>query len=163
MDIVAAEYARTVGIILYALPPHTTHLLQPLDCSFFAPLKTAYAKSVQYYLSPFPGNKFGLGPQISGANFPRVFMKAWREAAKPATAKSGFRKTGQFPRDPAAIDRDKLNESRIPVQQLLPTSEQPQPPPMPSVSYLLGKYLSSQKSLQYMESFVDANLLGFYS
>ena len=33
-------------IILLCLPPHTTHLLQPLDVGIFAALATAYKASV---------------------------------------------------------------------------------------------------------------------
>jgi hypothetical protein len=34
-------------IILLCLPPHTTHLLQPLDIGVFAPLSEAYRSSVR--------------------------------------------------------------------------------------------------------------------
>lgn len=33
------EYAKENGIIILCLPPHCTNRLQPLDVSFFAPLK----------------------------------------------------------------------------------------------------------------------------
>ena len=31
--------AATEGVVVLCLPPHTTHVSQPLDVSFFAPLK----------------------------------------------------------------------------------------------------------------------------
>ena len=36
------EYALQHHILLYALPPHTTHILQPVDVGLFGPMKKAY-------------------------------------------------------------------------------------------------------------------------
>ncbi len=43
----AIAYCIQRKIILLCLPPHTTHLLQPLDVDVFAPLATAYKARVQ--------------------------------------------------------------------------------------------------------------------
>src|SRR5258708_20336589 len=40
------EYCHDHHIILYCLPSHTTHALQPLDIVLFSPLKQAWAKVV---------------------------------------------------------------------------------------------------------------------
>ena len=34
------HHAATEGVVVLCLPPHTTHVSQPLDVSFFKPLKT---------------------------------------------------------------------------------------------------------------------------
>ena len=39
------------GIILIALPPNTTHFMQPIDVSMFAPLKSHWKKFVNIYRS----------------------------------------------------------------------------------------------------------------
>ena len=39
------EFCLTVNIIAYCLPPHSTHLLQPLDVGLFSPLQKAYGKT----------------------------------------------------------------------------------------------------------------------
>ena len=42
-------------IIIFCLPPHTTHVAQPLDVSFFGPLKQHWAKVCNDYISDNPG------------------------------------------------------------------------------------------------------------
>ena len=38
INLESAKFARENGIILYCLPAHTTHALQPCDVGFFKPL-----------------------------------------------------------------------------------------------------------------------------
>ena len=40
------KYCDEVNLKPYCLPPHDTHLLQPLDIDLFAPLQKAYWKAV---------------------------------------------------------------------------------------------------------------------
>jgi hypothetical protein len=40
------EFARKNHITLLTLPPHTSHMTQPLDCVFFGPLKVLYSVEV---------------------------------------------------------------------------------------------------------------------
>lgn len=40
----AYEFCRDHGIVMVSLPPHTSHRLQPLDVTFFGPLKAAFRK-----------------------------------------------------------------------------------------------------------------------
>lgn len=44
------EYAKQNGIIICCLPPHCTHRMQPLDVSFFAPLKTYFNQETSKWL-----------------------------------------------------------------------------------------------------------------
>jgi DDE superfamily endonuclease len=39
-------YAKSHGIHLYYLPPHTTHFLQPLDVGCFQPLKHHHGRAL---------------------------------------------------------------------------------------------------------------------
>ena len=41
--------ARKENVILYCLPPHTTHVLQPLDVSVFVAVKRAWGKILKDY------------------------------------------------------------------------------------------------------------------
>lgn len=44
------EFCKTNYIHMISLPPHTSHRLQPLDVTFFGPLKRAYHRECDFYL-----------------------------------------------------------------------------------------------------------------
>jgi hypothetical protein len=78
-------------IILFCLPPHTTHLCQPLDRTCFSSLKSAYNQQCQQFLSNNPDQV------ISRLNFTQIFSRAWTQAMTPANIVMGFRATGVYP------------------------------------------------------------------
>ena len=43
------EEVRVRGIVFYTFPPHTTHLLQPLDVGVFGPLKHVWSKILKEF------------------------------------------------------------------------------------------------------------------
>ena len=47
MTLDLVDVARANDVILFCLPPHTTHALQPLDVSVFKSLKDNFHKSVR--------------------------------------------------------------------------------------------------------------------
>ena len=89
--------AKENGIIVFCLPPHTTHETQPLDCSLFGPLKSAWTKVCHDFLQKNPGKT------ITKFNFSELFHKAWMTAVTPETICSGFQKAGVYPFNPDAI------------------------------------------------------------
>ena len=42
VDVKVVTRAKELGVIMMALPPHTSHLFQPLDVGIFSPLKKYY-------------------------------------------------------------------------------------------------------------------------
>ena len=44
------HFCETNQIELFCLPPHTTHILQPLDVGLFAPLQSYYGRRVEQHL-----------------------------------------------------------------------------------------------------------------
>ena len=46
-------------IVLYCLPPHSTHLIQLLDVACFGPLARAYRTALQDFIYENPGQLFG--------------------------------------------------------------------------------------------------------
>ena len=93
----AIKMAAEEGVLLFTLPPNTTHLVQPLDKGVFGPLKVCWRRTCQNYMSRHPGEV------VHQFNFSRLFASTWFEAMTPKNIISGFRTTGIFP-----IDRDAL-------------------------------------------------------
>ncbi|KAK5995541.1 MFS-type transporter clz9 [Cladobotryum mycophilum] len=47
------------NIYILFLPPHTSHVLQPLDISIFSPVKTAYRRAIEKYPDAFDSSPAG--------------------------------------------------------------------------------------------------------
>ena len=80
----AVDICRDSDIILFCLPPHTTHALQPLDVSVFKSLKDQYSKAIRAV--SFTKNFF----IVSKREFSRVVKAPFERAFSIPTIKSGF-------------------------------------------------------------------------
>ena len=80
-------------IIIFCLPPHTTHLLQPLDNGLFASLKSHWRRECQSFYGQNPGKV------LCRRNFMGVFKKAWVHGMSIANVIGSFRATGVYPID----------------------------------------------------------------
>ena len=85
------------GVILFCLPPHTTHIAQPLDRTCFSPLKAAWSNECQIFMTKNPGKI------VNRYNFTSIFAKAWTRAMTPSNIVAGFRSTGVCPFNRYAI------------------------------------------------------------
>ena len=92
------RFAKENDIIVFCLPPHTTHEAQPLDCSLFRPLKSAWTRSCHEFHQQNPGMV------ITKFNCSEIFCKAWMKTVTPETICSGFRTAGVYPYNPNAIN-----------------------------------------------------------
>lgn len=100
------QLAEQERIHILALPPHTTHFLQPLDRSVFGPFNKAYNSICSDFLSAAAFNV------INKWTFPGIFKSAWEQALSPDNIISGFRGCGIYP----------LNENAIPQCAFLPST-----------------------------------------
>jgi hypothetical protein len=91
------DFARSNDIGLLCLPPHTTKYLQPLDRTFFKPLKEYYSRECNSW---FVANK---GRKITRLQFGLLLGKAWGKAAANTNSVTGFRATGIYPLDENCI------------------------------------------------------------
>ena len=106
INISVSDFCRDHGIIMYLLPPHGSHLLQPLDVGVFGPLKKLWDKSVRKYYLTYK-------MPLTKAQFFPVFDEAWKESIRsPCNAISGFRATGLVPFNVENIDFSKLLTSK---------------------------------------------------
>ncbi|XP_063226226.1 uncharacterized protein LOC134533020 isoform X1 [Bacillus rossius redtenbacheri] len=91
------EFCVLNDIILLCLPSHTTHYLQPLDRSYFKPLKTYFYQACQKWMLANENRK------ITRFQFGALLSSVWSLAATVANGVAGFRGTGIFPLDRSAI------------------------------------------------------------
>ncbi|XP_023310433.1 uncharacterized protein LOC111691596 [Anoplophora glabripennis] len=90
----AYEFCKANGIILLTIPPHTSHRLQPLDVTFYGPLKTAYNTECSKYLKSHPHEK------ITPFEVAELFNNAYMRVATLEKAAKGFQVTGIWPYNP---------------------------------------------------------------
>lgn len=84
------------NIIPICMPPHSSHLLQPLDVACFSPLKRAYGKLVE--------NKMRLGfNHIDKFDFLEAYPYTHTDVFKPETICNGFTVTGLIPFNPERV------------------------------------------------------------
>ena len=91
------RFAQEHDIVLFCLPPHTTHESQPLDTAVFGPLKKHWRDVCHEYIQEHPGRV------ISKYQFSPLLNKAWMSTMTPANICSGFRTCGIHPFNRNAI------------------------------------------------------------
>ncbi|KAJ8882658.1 hypothetical protein PR048_014470 [Dryococelus australis] len=97
------EIAREENVTILILPPHSSHILQPLDLSVMKSLKTHYnAELVEL-------QKHSLGQKLSRKEFVKLLITLWQELDLNII-KSGFRKGGIYP-----FNRDIIPEKRFDI------------------------------------------------
>jgi hypothetical protein len=70
-------------IITPYMPPHSSHILQPLDVSCFAPLKLSYGRQIETFVR----NRLN---HIMKLEFLSAFKEAFKAAFTEQNIKSGF-------------------------------------------------------------------------
>ena len=102
---VTIKIAAENQVILFALPPHTTHVSQPLDRCCFAPLKAAWRQECHNFYTENPGRC------VTKYDFSHLFHKAWDSAMTGSDIVSGFKATGICPFDRNVITFPSEEES----------------------------------------------------
>ena len=91
--------ARENNIIIFAFPPHTTHILCPLDRSVFGPFQSGYNRVCSDFLSSSPQNI------ISKNSVCQFLNLAFKQGFTRSNIVSDFEATGLVPWNPLAIKR----------------------------------------------------------
>lgn len=89
----AIDLARNHGVIMLQLPGHTTHRVQPLDRTFFKPLKSNFNQAIQKWLRTNPGLC------VTQFQIAQLSAEAYGKAATIENAINGFRVSGVWPAD----------------------------------------------------------------
>ena len=107
MTLDVIDVARSNGVILFCLPPHTTHALQPLDVAVFKSLKDNFFKATRAV--SFSKTNF----IVTKREFAAMVKGPFEKAFSMVNIKAGFSKTGIFPFNPNAIDESKMKPSEV--------------------------------------------------
>ncbi|CAK1553158.1 unnamed protein product, partial [Leptosia nina] len=102
----AYSLCREHGIIMLTLPPHTSHRLQPLDLTYFGPIKTAYNQECENHMA----DRFG--QPITQYDIVELFTNAFNRCSNLQKAASGFRSAGIYPLRPIEFDTIEPNLSQ---------------------------------------------------
>jgi hypothetical protein len=78
------------------MPPHSSHLLQPLDVGCFGPLKKAYGDQIQQLMKCFVHH-------ITKLEFLLAFKAAFLQALRAENIQGGFQGSSLVPFNPEAV------------------------------------------------------------
>ena len=106
------EYCKAHNIITLGLPPHSSHLTQPLDVGCFSVLKRAYSRQIETFIKAHINH-------ITKVEFFLAFRVAYLESMTAQNAQAGFRGAGLVPFDPQAV------LSKLDVRLRTPTPSRP--------------------------------------
>lgn len=90
------QFCKDHDIITLCMPPHSSHLLQPLDVGCFSVLKRVYGGLVAENM------RLGIN-HIDKAEMLMIHQAARLQALSPANIRSGFKATGLVPANLAAV------------------------------------------------------------
>jgi len=90
------QYCQDNNIITLCMPPHSSHILQPLDVGCFSPLKKSYGKQIENLVRVRINH-------ITKLEFLPAFKDAFQVAFTKQNIKAGFRATGLVPYNPGNV------------------------------------------------------------
>jgi hypothetical protein len=99
------EFMRLMNhnnITVLAIPPHSSHVMQPLDRGPFYSLKRAWNKALHKALRQVGSRK------LTKAEWLQVFQPVYQQAISVKNVQGGFRGSGIYPTNRAAITDEQL-------------------------------------------------------
>lgn len=130
------DFCKQNNIHMLSLPPHTSHRMQPLDLTFFGPLKAVYKKECDLFL------KNRLAEKITPYDVAAILNRAYSTVASINKGESGFRASGIVPYNPNIFSEEDftaaevLTQSEVIIQDtsiVIPSTSAPTDP-IPSTS-----------------------------
>lgn len=96
VDLNVIQYAASEDITILKLPPHSSDVLQPLDCSTMKPLKDRWEDEIIKW------QRLHIGAKLPKSEFARILTRIWDDLDH-IILQNGFRKTGIHPLNRNAI------------------------------------------------------------
>jgi regulator of replication initiation timing len=133
------RYCKENKIITLCMPPHSSHLLQPLDVGCFNLLKKAYGREIEHLIRCSMTH-------VSKTEFFSAFYAAFQATMTEKNIKSAFRGAGLVPLDPESV------VSKLDVRLRTPTpAEEVASPSTPWVSKTPKTVLEAQFQCEYLD------------
>lgn len=107
LSIEALNMAKSSGVTILTVPPHTTARLQPLDVGLNGPFKTFYNAAVDSWMLRNAGHAFTIY-QIA-----ECVGQAYLKAMTPVNIISAFKKCGIFPFDESVFTEEDFLPSAV--------------------------------------------------
>ena len=104
------NWAKTQNLILFILPAHTSHMLQPLDIGCFGPFERIFNNVSHKFMLE------NCGKSITRYNNCKLGCSAYIKALSPENLCLSFRKAGIYPFNPDVVDPVHFKPSE-PLQQ----------------------------------------------
>lgn len=104
MELIQAAIEAEVTIL--KLPPHTSHILQPLDVSVFKGVKSKWDSLLAEW------TKQNYGRQLPKNEFANILGKVW-DSVNPDVIKKGFEKSGIFPINRLRLDQKNFDPDKL--------------------------------------------------
>ncbi|XP_036322053.1 uncharacterized protein LOC118736052 [Rhagoletis pomonella] len=143
-----SRFCDSHGIILYALPPYTTHLMQPADVSLFTPLKTYWKQTVREWQEEH------VGDSLTKKEFSPLLLKVLSEQNYSEAIKNGFRKCGLYPLNPDAVDHTKCVKSNA-----IAIQEQDETTCQKKTRYRIASEVITELSSKLRDVGIDSNVI----
>ncbi|SCO92444.1 related to transposase [Fusarium oxysporum] len=132
-------YCEEHKIITLCMPPHSSHLLQPLDVGCFGLLKKAYGREIEHLIRCSITH-------VSKTEFFPAFYAAFQSTMTEENIKAAFRGAGLIPIDPESI------VSKLDIQLRTPTPvEEEVDPSTPWVSKTPKTAIEAQYQSEYLQ------------
>lgn len=107
------ELALAHNVTLLKLPPHTSHILQPLDVSVFLSLKNKWDRILVDWV------RHNVGKRMSKSDFSNLVGLAWKACDWYSLLRSGFKHTGIYDHGhPSKVNRNAIPEKEFNPEKL---------------------------------------------
>ena len=106
IDFYVVEFCTANGILLFRLPPHSSHALQSADRGFFGNFKSNFSKAVIKFTVQYPG------VSVTKRTFSGIFTKAYEQSCRADIVKGSFRVSGIWPINRLSVDHNLFNPGK---------------------------------------------------
>ncbi|XP_045195071.2 uncharacterized protein LOC123550708 [Mercenaria mercenaria] len=101
-----AEWAKQMNIIIFVLPAHTSHILQPLDVACYGPFQRIYNNLCHKVMRQ-------TSAAITRYNICEIACKAYSKALCAENLHAAFQRTGIYPINKEAIPKEHMIPSEV--------------------------------------------------